>query len=169
MRPASLALCLVAGSLAGFTLLVRAEDKPAPFLIDYTHAGLTDITVKDGKLHYVWHTQRLWDDDKAGKPDQQSLANYDRHQVNVWLTDKELGQFRNWVARHKVSEFDKDYPSASGGKSYGAAFQSGLTVVQGDNKHGIAWVGDSKTPEALGVAVKELLELAGEIEKSRRK
>jgi hypothetical protein len=168
MRPSSLVLCLLVSSLAGLTPLARAEDKPAPFSIDYGHAGLTAITVKDGKLHYLWHTRRQWDDDKKGLPDRQSLDSYDRHQIDVWLTDKELGQFRAWVARHKVFEFDKDYPSASGGKSYGAVFESGLTVVQGDKKHGIGWVGDSKTPEALGVAVKELIELAAEIEKSRR-
>jgi hypothetical protein len=169
MRLASLIPCLFAWGLAGFTPAARSAEKPALFSLSYVHAGLTEITVKDGQLRYVWHTERQWDDGKAGKPPLSGLANYDRHQVDVWLTDKELERFRAWVARHKPFEFDKDYPSPPGSTSRGGAFQSGLTVVQGDKKHGIGWAGDSKIPEALGVAVGELIELADEIQKSRSK
>jgi hypothetical protein len=169
MRPSSLIPCLFAWGIAGFVLVARAEEKPAPFSLSYTHAGLTEITVKDGKLRYVWHTERKWDDGNMGKADMSGYANYDRHQVDVWLTDKERERFRTWAARHKPFEFDKDYPSASDGKSRGAAFQSGLTVVQGDKKHSTSWAGDSKTPKTLGVAVGALIELADQIQKSRSK
>ena len=169
MRLASLIPCLFAWGLAGFIPAARAAEKPAPFSLSYAHAGLTEITVKDGKLHYIWRTERLWDDEEAGKSDLSGLADYDRHQVDVWLTDKELEQFRAWVARHKPFEFDKDYPSPPGGTSRGGAFQSGLTVVQGDKKHGIGWAGDSRVPKALGVAVAELIELADKIQRSRSK
>jgi hypothetical protein len=169
MRPSSLIPCLFSWALVGFIPVAGAAEKPAPLSLSYAHAGLTEITVKDGKLHYVWHTERQWDDGKPGKPDSSSFASYDRHQVDVWLTDKELERFRTWVARHKPFEFDKDYPSASDGKSRGAAFQSGLTIVQGDRKHAVGWAGDSKTPKALGVAVGELIELADQIQRSRSK
>jgi hypothetical protein len=144
-----------------------AEDQPAPLSLSYAHAGLTDITVKEGKLHYVWHTPRARDD---GKPlEQGSLENYDRHQIDVWLTDKELGQFRDWVSRHKVFDFEKDYPSAPGGGGRGAAFQSGLTVSRGEKKHSVSWTGDSKIPESLGKAIAELSVLADAVQKSRNK
>jgi hypothetical protein len=128
---------------------------------------LTEITVKDGKLRYVWHTLRQRDG--AATPVLGSLEEYDRHQIDVWLTDKELGRFRSWVARHKVFGFDKDYPSSSGGRSRGAAYQSGLTVILGDKKQTVSWVGDSKAPRELGTAINALTSLADEVEKSRRK
>jgi hypothetical protein len=127
---------------------------------------LTQITVKDGKLRYVWHTLRRREE---RAPRRGTLDEYDRHQSDVWLTGKEAGRFRDWVARHKVFGFDKDYPSSSGGRSRGAAFQSGLTVHQGDKKHTVSWVGDSKTPKELNTAINELTTLADEIAKSRRK
>jgi hypothetical protein len=160
---------VIAWGLAGLIPVARAADAPALLSLSYTHARLTEITVKDGKLHYVWHTERRWGDDKKGKADQQSFVNYDRHQVDVWLTDKELEQFRTWITRHKPFEFDKNYPSPPGSGSYGGAFQSGLTVAQGDKKHSIGWAGDSKIPKALGEAVSELIKLADGIQKSRSK
>jgi hypothetical protein len=39
---------------------------------------LTEVAVKDGKLRYVWHTERKWDDDKTGKGDRSNFENYDR-------------------------------------------------------------------------------------------
>jgi len=164
-------VCLAVGMvLAGeASTLPRAgaEEKPTPLSLSYAYAGLTEITVTDGKLRYVWHTPRLRDDE-AG-PLQSSPTEYDRHQIDVRLTDKELGKFRDWVARHKVFEFATDYPSASGGRSRGAAYQSGLSVVQGDKKQAVTWVGDSKTPKELDTAMSELTSLADAIEKSRRK
>ncbi len=147
--------------------VAHCAEKPVPFSIEYAYAGLTEITVKDGKLHYVWHTPRQWDDPKP--PDRASLENYDRHQIDVWLTDKEAGRFRDWIARHKVFEFDKAYPSPPDGNSRGAAFQSGLTVVQADKKHGLSWAGDSKIPKALAAAENHLTALCDEIQKSRSK
>ena len=144
-----------------------AEEKPAPISLSYAYAGLTEITVTDGKLHYVWHTPRRHDDE--ARPLQSSPTEYDRHQIDVRLTDKELGKFRDWVTRHKVFEFAKDYPSASGGRSRGAAYRSCLSVVQGDKKQAVTWVGDSKTPKVLDTAISELTSLADAIENSRRK
>ena len=167
MRPSSLVPCMLVWGLAGFTPLAHAEEKPAPLSVSYTHAGLTEITVKDGKLRYVWHTMRQGEDGKA--VEQGSLANYDRHQVDIWLTGKEMKRFRDWVVRRKVFEFEKDYPSASGGRSRGAAFQSGLDLVLGEKKRGISWAGDSKIPKGLGTAISELITLADEIQKSRSK
>jgi hypothetical protein len=167
MRLTLLVPLLLAGSLAGFLARAGAEEKPALLSLSYAHAGLTEITVKDGKLHYVWHTLRQRDGEPALR--RGNLDEYDRHQSDIWLTDKEVGKFRDWVARHKVFGFDKDYPSSSGGRSRGAAFQSGLTVVQGDKKQTVSWVGDSKTPKELDTAINELSSLADEIETSRRK
>ena len=164
-------VCLAVGIVlaGGAWTLPRAgaEEKPAPFSLSYASAGLTEITVTDGKLRYVWHTPRR-QDDEAG-PLQSCPTEYDRHQIDVRLTDKELEKLRDWGARHKVFEFAKDYPSSSGGRSRGAAYQSGLSVVQGDKKQAVTWVGDSKIPKELGTAMHELISLADKIENSRRK
>jgi hypothetical protein len=143
----------------------RAEDKAA-FSISYAHAGLDELTVQDGKLHYVWHTLRKKD---KPSPDAQSFDSYDRYQVDIRLTEKEIGQFQDWIGKHKVFDFKKEYPSVSDGKSYGSAFGSGLTIVKGERKHGIGWVGDSKIPKQLAEAVNELVRFADDTEKSRRK
>ena len=147
-------------------------DKPqaapkAAFAISYGHAGLTSLTVEKGKLHYSWATRRKPRSGKPG-PERQSMESYDLHKATIWLTEAEEKKFREWVTRHKVFDFKGEYRSASGGRSYGAAFQSGLTVTAGGRKHGIAWVGDSKTPETLNAAVSELLSLAAAVEKDRR-
>lgn len=167
MRRISLVPCLFVWGLAETTPLSGAEGKPAPFSLSYAHAGLIEITVKDDKLRYVWHTLRRRDDERA--PRRGTLDEYDRHQIDVWLTSKEAKRFRDWVVRHKLFGFDKDYPSSSGGRSRGAAFQSGLTIIQGNKKQTVSWVGDSKTPKELDTAINELTALASEIEKSRRK
>jgi hypothetical protein len=167
MRLTAFAACILAGGLAAPLLVARAAEKPTPLSLSYTHAGLTEITLKDGKLRYVWHTTRHRDDNNP--LEQACLENYDRHQIDVWLTDKELEQFRDWVARNKVFDFEKDYPSASGGKDRGAAFQSGLTVVREEKKHGVTWVGDSKVPKTLSTAIGELSALAETVQKSRNK
>src|SRR5262249_50880292 len=162
-------VCLAVGIVLadGASTLARAgaEEKPAPFSLSYASAGLTEITVTDGKLRYVWHTPRR--QEEAG-PLPRSPTEYDRHQIDVRLTDKELGQFRDWVARHKVFGLAKDYPSSSG-RSRGAAYRSGLSVVQGDKKQAATWVGDSKIPKELGTAIHELTSLADKFENSRRK
>jgi hypothetical protein len=163
MRLIALAACVLAGPLP----VAHGRDKPTPLSLSYTHAGLTEITLKEGKLHYVWHTPRQRDDNNVlaqGCPE-----NDDRHQIDVWLTDKELERFRDWISRHKVFDFEKDYPSASGGRERGAAFRSGLTVLRGEKKHSVSWVGDSKVPEGLGEAIGELRGLADAVEKSRNK
>jgi hypothetical protein len=57
--------------------------------------------------------------------------------------------------------------ASSGGKSRGAAYGSGITVVVGEKKHGVSWVGDSKTPKGLAEAINDLVAIADEIRKSR--
>src|SRR5262245_39455679 len=115
----SLAAGIVLAGAASTLPRADAEEKPASFSLSYVYAGLTQITVMDGKLRYVWHTPRRHDE--AG-PVQSSPTEYDRHQIDVRLTDQELGKFRDWVAGHKVFGFGKDYPSSSGGRSRGAAY-----------------------------------------------
>jgi hypothetical protein len=144
-----------------------AELTPPPFTLSYSDAGLTEILIKDAKLHYVWHTDRHFEDSKLVALG--SLENYDRHQIDVWLTDTELQRFRNWVAQHQVFKFEKEYPSPSGGSSRGAAFRSALTVSDGNHTHSVFWVGDSKVPIGLGTATDALRSCAADIEKSRSK
>jgi hypothetical protein len=163
----SLAVGIILAGEASTLPRAGADEKPSPISLSYASAGLTEINVTDGKLRYVWHTPR-WRDEEA-RPLESCPTEYDRHQIDVRLTDKELGKFRDWVARHKVFEFAKDYPSSSGGRSRGAAYRSGLSVVQGDKKQAVAWVGDSKTPKELDTAMSELTSLADAIENSRRK
>jgi hypothetical protein len=143
-----------------------AEEKPVPFSLSYASAGLTEITVTDGKLRYVWHTPRRQEE---AEPLRSCPTEYDRHQIDVRLTENELGKFRDWVARHRVFGFAKDYPSSSGGRSRGAAYRSCLSVVQGDRKQAVTWMGDSKIPKELDTAIHELTSLADKIENSRRK
>ena len=162
----SLAVGIVLTGGASTLPCAGAEGKPASFSLSYVYAGLTELTITDGKLRYVWHTPRRQDDEVGPL---QSCPEYDRHQIDVRLTDKELGKFRDWVARHKVFGFAGDYPSSSGGRSRAAVYRSGLSVVQGDKKQGVTWVGDSKTPKELHTAVSELTSLADAIENSRRK
>src|SRR5262249_55943495 len=147
--------------------VTRAGEKPTPLSLSYIHAGLTEITLKNSKLHYVWHTARHQDDGKLAQ--RGGLDNYDRHQIDVWLTDKEMERFRDWVARPKVFDLGKDYPSASGGRARGASYQSALSVVRGEKKHHVSWVGDSKVPKKLAGAIGELCALADTVQKSRNK
>jgi HEAT repeat protein len=139
----------------------RAEENAPAFFLSYTHAGLAEVSVKGDKLRYIWHTTRHWDEELKKKP---GSLNYDRHEIHVWLTDKELERFRDWVGRHKVFDFDQEYPSSSPRSS---AFVSRLTVDRGDKMQSVSWVGDRKRPKELATAVHELLALAGEIQKSR--
>jgi hypothetical protein len=163
MKSSSLAACVLACGLAVFA--ISAEAKPTSFAISYTYAGLTELTVKDSKLHYVWHTARRLNENNPLALD--SLEGYDRHQIDVWLTDKEAKTFQDWVARHKPFDFAKDYPSASDGTERGASYRAALSISQGDKKQDTVWVGDSKTPKELQTAVGELTALAQKIQKSR--
>ena len=165
MKTVSYMACILAFGVPVPYSIAEDNEKVA-FSISYSHAGLSELTIQKGKLHYVWHTLRKKD---KPLPDTQSLENYDRHQVDIRLTDKEMAQFQDWIDEHKLFDLKESYPSASDGKSYGAAFETGLTISKGDRKHGITWVGDSKTPKELNEAVNELIRLAEEIEKSRRK
>jgi hypothetical protein len=143
-----------------------AEERPAPLSLSYTYAGLTEITVADGKLHYVWHTLRWHDETGPGPLSLQSLEGYDRHQIDVWLTDNELAKFSAWVARHKVFEFARHFPPTAGESSH-RAYRSSLNVVQGDEKQSLAW--EQKTPKEVDTAISELISIAEGIESSRRK
>jgi HEAT repeat protein len=157
------------GALMKIRQAARAEEDAPAFSLSYNSAGLAEVSVKGGKLRYIWHTLRHWDEGEAKNLG--SLENYDRHEIDVWLTDIELGRFRDWIGRHKVFEFDQDYPSSlpPGLISRASAYESRLTVARGDKKHRVSWVGDSKIPKGLATAKNELLALAGEIQKSRSK
>jgi hypothetical protein len=157
---------LVCFAAFGLSVSLACAEEKAAFAISYSHARLDELTVEKGTLHYVWHTLRKKD---TPLPDKQSLDSYDRHQVDIRLTEKESAQFQDWIDEHKLFDLKESYPSASDGKSYGAAFESGLTISKGDHKRGIHWVGDSKTPKELDEAVSELIRIADAIEKSRRK
>src|SRR6516164_4763177 len=76
MRRTLFVPCLLAWGLAGSIPLSGAKEKPGPLSLAYTHAGLTEITVKDGKLHYVWHTLRQRDGKATAV--RGSLKEYDR-------------------------------------------------------------------------------------------
>jgi hypothetical protein len=168
MKTSFLVPCLFVCASISTADLAHAQEKPPPFSVSYDHARLTTITVNDGRLRYVWQTQRQLDEGESPLLPA-SLASYDRHEINVWLTKKEMARFREWVVRHKVFDFKKAYPTRPGAPTYGAAFQSGLTVVLGDRKHAVGWDGDSQTPETLAKAIQELTALAEEVQKSRNK
>src|SRR5262249_23549716 len=80
MRPFSLLSCFLAWGCITFPSLARSEEKPTPCSLRYTHAGLTEITIKDGKLRYVWHTVRHQDGDLSPQPG--TFDAYDRHQID---------------------------------------------------------------------------------------
>lgn len=155
---------LVLSCLLGWALSAPTAPAPAPkppaFSLSYTHAGLTSLTVKDRKLKYVWHTLRK--QDKGSGPLRASMESYDRHEIDVWLTEAEWQQFQECVRRNKLFKLDRTYPSTSKG-ARASAYQSGLTFSLGGKTHGIGWVGDSKTPTNLDTAVNEMVQLADKI------
>jgi hypothetical protein len=163
MNKPSLVCCLAALGFLISGAPGSAAEKAEVFSIHYSHAGLREITIKDGRLKYSWVTGRI------GGPvfPLGTLDDFDQHQMNVWLTDKEMGQFREWMVRHKVFDFKSGYPKRPGRETYGSAFHSVLTVEQKDKKQGISWTGHSQTPESLQAAVGDLIKTADEVRGDR--
>jgi hypothetical protein len=144
-----------------------STNSAAALTIAYRHAGLDRIEVKDGRMFLTWHTLRRWDDGELA-PERQDMSSYDRHQVEVWLTAGELAGFRRWAGATPWAQFRPPFATRAGAPSYGAAFESDLTVVAGTNAHSLAWNGDSHLPAALAAAVTELQAMARRVEKCRR-
>lgn len=135
--------------------------------INYDHAGLSEIRVEAGRLHYVWHTQRKFGQGELAAA-WQDMTNYDRHEVDIWLTGDELASLVKWMDTHKVLELPANYPSRAN-KTYGSAFQTTLSVTLEDRKHSMEWNGDSVLTEDIQVAERELLDLCGKLQKDRDK
>jgi hypothetical protein len=163
----SLSFVIMAGViLAARSELVAADEKVARFELSYDGAGLTKVSIKDGKLHYLWHTRR-----KDGiTRDLGALISYDRHEVDIWLSEAELTQFEDWASRHKIFGFDSNYPSAStpGTVNRGDGFEHVLKIIQADKKHSVIWTGASTLPPTLQTAAADLMSLAKKIKDSRQ-
>jgi hypothetical protein len=155
LRVFAVAVCLAVGTDAVAVAVT----------VKYDHAGLTQIEIESGRLHYVWHTQRKFG---AGEPApmRQDMSNYDRHEVVIWLTGEEFVSVTKWIQMRKVLDLPAKYP-AKADKTYGSAFQTSLTAVLEDRKNSIGWDGDSIVTEDLRTAEKELLNLCDRIRKDR--
>jgi hypothetical protein len=172
MRLTACLLCsAVFGCLLASPRFAPAQAPKAPaFAVSYHDSGLVKIDVESKfngvRLRYLWHLNRS---DSPVAASLGGLDAYDRFEIEVWLSKAELDEFRAWARRHKVFDFKASYPSASKGRDKAAVYQTTLSVSLGDRKSTIAWVGDSKTPEGLGEAVRALLKVADKVKKSRLK
>lgn len=155
-------------TIAIVTCLFSAEHAIAvAAAVNYDHAGLTQIRIESGRLHYVWHTQRKFAPGEPA-PMRQNMTNYDRHEVTIWLTGDELASVTKWMETHKVFDLPATYP-AKAEKTYGSAFENSLSVTLEDRKHSISWNGDSTIPDDLRGAEKELIQICERIRKDRDK
>ena len=134
--------------------------------VDYDHAGLTQIRIKAGRLHYVWHTLRKHD---GPAPLRQDMSSYDRHEVHIWLTGQEADAIVQWMKKRKVFALPKKYPPRKQKKTYSSAFRSTLLVTLEDSKHSIAWTGEDQIPTSLEETVAELKRICDGIRKDREK
>jgi len=139
----------------------------AALAVNYDHAGLTQIRIERGQLHYIWHTQRHFGTNELA-PSRQDMTNYDRHEVHIWLTGDEIVSISKWMEGNKVFDLPSTYPSKAE-QTYGSAFQTTLSLTLEDRKHNIGWTGDSTITEALRGAEKALIELCEGIRKDREK
>jgi hypothetical protein len=145
--------------------LWAADAAAVSLAVNYDHAGLTQIRIESGRLHYVWHTQRKF---SRGEPAtmRQDMTNYDRHEVVIWLTGDEVASVVKWIEARKVFDLPGAYP-AKAEKTYGSAFETSLSVTLEDRKHSISWNGDSAVTEELRATEKELVKICDEIRKDR--
>lgn len=157
---------LIITLLCSLTCGVHAQTNAA-FAISYWHAGLTRIEVKDGKLLHTWHTERKTDDALALP--RQSMSNFDRHEVEIWLTSQELGRFRQWADTNHFERLKSPFRARPGGQTYGSAFHTSLTVVLEGSRQGADWNGDAEVPSDLLAAERELLRLCSAIAERRNK
>lgn len=160
-------LILVIISLLTAVPFIHSQEESKPFSIQYNHAGLRKIEVKDGQLHYVWHSLRHFGE---GEPMvmRQDLSSYDRYEAHIWLTQQELKRFQDWIAEHKVFQFKSVYKPPTELRTYGVAFKTFISVTQADKTHSIEWTGDSNIPDRLKKAVDQLIMLCEEVQKTRK-
>ena len=135
--------------------------------VNYDHAGLTQIRIESGRLHFVWHTQRKFAPGEPA-PMRQDMTNYDRHEVTIWLTGDEVASVAKWMETRKVFDLPATYP-AKAEKTYGSAFETSLNVTLEDRKNSIRWNGDSTLTEGLRSAEKELMQICEGIRKDRNR
>ncbi|OGP89904.1 MAG: hypothetical protein A2031_06710 [Deltaproteobacteria bacterium RBG_19FT_COMBO_43_11] len=168
MKKVSVILILVASFFLAVFLNADAQVAKESFSIHYNHAGLRTIEVKEGQLHYVWHSSRIFGE---GEPQvmRQDMKTYDRYEAHIWLTQQDLVVFQNWIAEYNVFKINTAYPSASGNKSFAAAFTTSLSVAQEGKAHSVSWAGDSVIPVGLKKAVEKLTRICEETLKTRRK
>jgi hypothetical protein len=133
--------------------------------VNYDHAGLTQVRIENGRLHYVRHTQRKFGSGELA-PMRQNMTNYDRHEVVIWLTGAEVASVVKWMETRKVFDLPGTYP-AKADKTYGSAFETSLSVTLEDRKHSINWNGDCAVTEELRAAEKELVQICEGIRKDR--
>ena len=133
--------------------------------VSYDHAGLTQINVQTGHLRFVWHTLRKYD---KPTPALQDMSSYDRHEVDIWLTDSEIDAISQWMKNSKVFDLPAMFPSKAN-QTYGSAFQTKLTVTLQGRKRSVAWDGDNLLTEEFRKAEIDFLRLCEGIRKDRDK
>lgn len=146
-----------------------ALSEPAPSVaVHYDYAGLTQIKIERGQLHYVWHAERHYGKDRLA-PARADMSAFDRYEAHIWLTDEEIASVRKWIDDHKVLGMPATYEDRGPQETYGSAFNSVLSVALGERKHSIGWTGDSRIPEKLEIAVSKLEAIGDQIRDKRQK
>ena len=137
--------------------------------IEFTRAGLTSVKVDQAKrLHFSWHTGRRPFVNGDSSPMRQDLTAYDGHNVSIWLTKEEVHAFAKWVEYYQILALKAEYPEPEV-ETRGSAFKSSLSVTLDGKKHSLSWTGDTKIPDTLREAIRELIELSDNIRKSRER
>ncbi len=119
--------------------------------IDYDHAGLTQITVENGKLKYVWHTSK-----KDLIALRQDLSSYDRHEFSKELTPTDLSRFEKWIDETGLFSLHDSF-AIKDNETYGSAFETSLKVISGNKRYEANWTGDSKLTKEVIKAQSQLI------------
>jgi hypothetical protein len=151
----------------GMVLLWTPGALAVAVAVDYDHAGLIQIQIKSGRMHYVWHTARKFAPGETA-PIRQDMSHYDRHEVSIWLTGEEVDAVAKWMDTHAVLALPTDYP-AKKERTRGAAYRSSLSVTLEDRERNIAWHGDSLPSEELRAAEKALIQICDGIRRDRER
>jgi len=122
------------------------------FVINYSNADLNTILITSYKMTLTWHTLKKG----LGIP-QQSLNSYDKHNVNVELSQEDRLHYEKWVDKNHLFSFRDYYPPSDSG-SYGAAFESSLYIKFDSKEKTISWDDTSNCLE-LREAIKKLCKL----------
>ena len=145
------------------TNLEAAKDAPAnvepaeklpeqALVIRYSHAGLTNINICGGRMHYDWCEQNGI---------RQDLSSYDQYKVDLALTDDELARLARWLTEHKILKMENKFPPGDT-RSYAAAFKGNLVVECGDKRE-FAWTDASELPAEFEAALEGFLALARDV------